>query len=181
MSSLRQCLKTPQLWLGVLAALALAFFGDTFRAPSRQLSPRLYGGLVSGYRWTKSQIGVKPRCRFSPSCSQYSQQAVRRYGLWKGLGLTFRRLCRCRTNVPPETRDPLPGVASYQDRHELASFLPNYFSTRMPASGFIQALGSSELWKMTGQEDNVGFLATGSGVQQFQLSLGRCFVHGARS
>ena len=124
-SSLRQCLKTPQLWLGVLAALALAFFGDTFRAPSRQLSPRLYGGLVSGYRWTKSQIGVKPRCRFSPSCSQYSQQAVRRYGLWKGLRLTFRRLCRCRTNVPPETRDPLPGVASYQDRHELASFLSN--------------------------------------------------------
>jgi hypothetical protein len=29
---------------------------------------------------------------------------------------------------------------------------------------------------MTGQGDNVGFLAIGSGVQQFQLSLGGCFV-----
>jgi hypothetical protein len=29
---------------------------------------------------------------------------------------------------------------------------------------------------MTGQEDNVGFLATESGVEQFQLSLGGCFV-----
>jgi hypothetical protein len=29
---------------------------------------------------------------------------------------------------------------------------------------------------MTGNKDNVGFLATGSGVQQFQLSLGGWFV-----
>src|ERR1035441_6264392 len=29
---------------------------------------------------------------------------------------------------------------------------------------------------MTGKEDNVGFLATGSGVQQFQPSLRGCFV-----
>jgi len=27
---------------------------------------------------------------------------------------------------------------------------------------------------MTGNEDNVGFLATESGVKQFQLSLGGC-------
>src|ERR1035441_2408825 len=29
---------------------------------------------------------------------------------------------------------------------------------------------------MTGKEDNVGFLTTGSGVEQFQLSLWGCFV-----
>jgi hypothetical protein len=29
---------------------------------------------------------------------------------------------------------------------------------------------------MTGQEDNVGFLATESGVKQFQPCLGGCFV-----
>jgi hypothetical protein len=34
---------------------------------------------------------------------------------------------------------------------------------------------------MTGIKDNVGFLATGSGVQQFQLSLRGWFVRGARS
>ena len=56
----------------------------------------------------------------------------------------------------------------------------NYFSTRVPVSGFIQASGNSEQWKMTGNEDNVGFLATESGVKQFQLSLWGCFIHKCR-
>jgi hypothetical protein len=34
---------------------------------------------------------------------------------------------------------------------------------------------------MTGNEDNLGFLATGSGVEQFQLSLGGWFIRGNRS
>jgi hypothetical protein len=46
----------------------------------------------------------------------------------------------------------------------------------MPVFGSIQASGNSERWKMTWNEDNVGLLATGSGVQQFQLSLRGCFV-----
>ena len=52
----------------------------------------------------------------------------------------------------------------------------SYFSTRAPVSGFTQASGNSEQWKMMGNEDNVGFLAAGSGVQQFQLSSWGCFV-----
>jgi hypothetical protein len=51
-----------------------------------------------------------------------------------------------------------------------------YFSTRVLLSGFIRASGNSERCNMTGNEDNVGFLTTGSGVQQFQLSLRGCFV-----
>ena len=56
-----------------------------------------------------------------------------------------------------------------------------YFSTRVPISGFIGALGNSERCNMTGNKDNVGFLATGSGVKQFQLSLGGWFVRGVCS
>jgi hypothetical protein len=52
----------------------------------------------------------------------------------------------------------------------------NYFSTWVPVSSFSRASGNSEQWKMTGQEHNVGFLATGSGVKQFELSLWGCFV-----
>ena len=37
-------------------------------------------------------------------------------------------------------------------------------------------MGNLEQWKVTGQDDNVGFLATESGVKQFQLSLRGCFV-----
>ena len=51
-----------------------------------------------------------------------------------------------------------------------------YLSTGEPVYGFIRASANSERCKMTGNEDNVGFLATGSGVQQFQLSLGGCFA-----
>ena len=53
--------------------------------------------------------------------------------------------------------------------------------TGVPVSGSIRASRNSEGSKMTGNEDNVGFLATGSGVQQFQLSLRGGFVRGARS
>jgi hypothetical protein len=52
----------------------------------------------------------------------------------------------------------------------------NYYSTRVPVSGFTQASGNSERWKMTGNEDNVGFLATESGVKKFQPWFGGCFV-----
>ena len=54
-----------------------------------------------------------------------------------------------------------------------------YFSPRVPVSDFIRALGNSERCKMTGNEDNVGFLRTGSGVQQFQLSFGGALSWGA--
>jgi hypothetical protein len=51
-----------------------------------------------------------------------------------------------------------------------------YFWTGVPVCGFIRASGNSERCNMTGNEVNVGFLATGSGVQQFQLSLRGCSV-----
>ena len=56
-----------------------------------------------------------------------------------------------------------------------------YFSTRVLLSGFIPASRNSERCKMTGNEDHVGFLATGSGVKQFQLSSRGWFARGARS
>ena len=35
------------------------------------------------------------RCRFLPTCSQYSSQAISRHGILKGVWLTARRLARC--------------------------------------------------------------------------------------
>ena len=34
-------------------------------------------------------------CRFRPTCSQYTYQAIERYGSLKGLYLGFRRILRC--------------------------------------------------------------------------------------
>ncbi len=36
-----------------------------------------------------------PSCRFTPTCSQYALEALRKYGLFKGSWLTLKRLSRC--------------------------------------------------------------------------------------
>lgn len=36
-----------------------------------------------------------PSCRFTPTCSQYAIEALRKYGPIKGVYLTIRRLLRC--------------------------------------------------------------------------------------
>jgi len=36
-----------------------------------------------------------PCCRFTPTCSQYAQEAIEKYGAWKGGLLAVRRILRC--------------------------------------------------------------------------------------
>jgi putative membrane protein insertion efficiency factor len=36
-----------------------------------------------------------PSCRYTPTCSQYAIEALRKYGPIKGVYLTIRRLLRC--------------------------------------------------------------------------------------
>jgi hypothetical protein len=36
-----------------------------------------------------------PSCRFTPTCSQYALEAFRKYGPFKGLYLSVRRILRC--------------------------------------------------------------------------------------
>jgi len=46
-------------------------------------------------------------CRFYPSCSAYGYEAVEKWGLRRGLSLTFRRLLRCRP-FGGQGYDPVP-------------------------------------------------------------------------
>jgi putative membrane protein insertion efficiency factor len=50
--------------------------------------------LVRAYRYAISPM-LEPRCRFYPSCSEYSQEAIERYGVGHGIWLAFRRVLRC--------------------------------------------------------------------------------------
>ena len=36
-----------------------------------------------------------PRCKYYPSCSAYAEQAIRQYGILRGLVLATWRLLRC--------------------------------------------------------------------------------------
>ena len=38
---------------------------------------------------------LPPRCRYTPTCSQYAVEALQKHGACKGSMLTMRRVCRC--------------------------------------------------------------------------------------
>lgn len=57
--------------------------------------PRLFGrGLIKVYRYTLSPL-IGFECRHLPTCSDYADQALDRYGLWAGGWMTLARLLRC--------------------------------------------------------------------------------------
>ena len=58
-------------------------------------APRLAGrGLIKAYQYTLSPL-VGFDCRHLPTCSDYADQAIERYGLWAGGWMTLARLLRC--------------------------------------------------------------------------------------
>ncbi|MBN2636965.1 MAG: membrane protein insertion efficiency factor YidD [Prolixibacteraceae bacterium] len=54
----------------------------------------VFGGLLYGYQNYFSQH-LSANCLFNPSCSDFSKQAVKEFGLVKGTLLSFDRLSRC--------------------------------------------------------------------------------------
>lgn len=56
---------------------------------------RVLMALVRAYQLVPKPVSAVPRCRFYPSCSAYSLEALRRHGAVRGVWLTVRRLGRC--------------------------------------------------------------------------------------
>jgi putative membrane protein insertion efficiency factor len=50
--------------------------------------------LIKAYRRYLSPM-LPPSCRFTPSCSLYTLQAIEKYGLLKGGFMGARRVLRC--------------------------------------------------------------------------------------
>jgi uncharacterized protein len=50
--------------------------------------------LIKLYQWIVSPL-IGPKCRFTPTCSQYAIEALKKHGLIKGSWLTIKRLGRC--------------------------------------------------------------------------------------
>ena len=55
---------------------------------------RAVAALFRLWQLTFSVI-LPPSCRFTPSCSHYGMEALRRHGLFAGLWLTVVRIARC--------------------------------------------------------------------------------------
>ena len=66
---------------------------------------------IRGYQLTLSGL-IGRQCRHWPSCSDYTDEAIRRHGMWPGGWIGFSRICRCGPfgthgiDLVPETLPP---------------------------------------------------------------------------
>jgi putative membrane protein insertion efficiency factor len=63
-------------------------------------------GLIRAYQMTLSHRMIT-QCRFTPTCSRYTFEAVERYGALKGSWLGAKRILRCHP-FHPGGFDPVP-------------------------------------------------------------------------
>jgi len=50
--------------------------------------------LIRIYQYVISPL-LGSRCRFFPSCSEYTAEAIEKYGAFKGVRLGLKRISRC--------------------------------------------------------------------------------------
>ena len=75
-------------------------------AEQRGVAARLMIGLIRGYQLTLSSL-LGRSCRHLPTCSDYTTQAISRFGAWRGFWLGFSRILRC-SPLGTDGYDPIP-------------------------------------------------------------------------
>jgi putative membrane protein insertion efficiency factor len=63
-------------------------------------------GIIRGYKRFISPV-LPPSCRFYPTCSSYTYQAIEQHGVWRGVLLGTWRILRCNPFVTGGF-DPVP-------------------------------------------------------------------------
>lgn len=67
---------------------------------------RILINIISFYKKHISPLKTAS-CRFYPTCSEYAIEAIQKYGCFKGIFLTIKRLLRCHP-YNPGGYDPVP-------------------------------------------------------------------------
>ena len=62
--------------------------------------------LIRFYQYAISPM-LPPRCRYTPTCSQYAVEAVSKHGAFKGGWLALKRIARCHP-FGGSGHDPVP-------------------------------------------------------------------------
>jgi putative membrane protein insertion efficiency factor len=91
------------------------FNSDGQRSVLSQSDVRL---ALFALRFYKSYLSllVGGSCRFEPTCSVYSYEAVERFGVARGAWLTLKRLLRCHPLSGTFGHDPVPEEQPDQQR-----------------------------------------------------------------
>ena len=66
----------------------------TFSAMLARVPRVVARGLIAVYRYGLSGL-IGPRCRHIPTCSEYGDEAISRFGFWAGGWMTLARILRC--------------------------------------------------------------------------------------
>lgn len=70
--------------------------------------------LVRTYRYTFSAF-MGRTCRYLPTCSEYTEEAIVRFGLWPGFWIGLARILRCHP-FGAAGFDPIPEVLPADSR-----------------------------------------------------------------
>jgi putative membrane protein insertion efficiency factor len=101
-------MKRPHAYLLLVLVLFALVSIDATRPPDQQVTARLSRQSIHLYQRYGRPITAKfIRCRYRPTCSEYSLQAIQKYGFFRGVAMSLRRIASCRTSVPFGTYDPV--------------------------------------------------------------------------
>lgn len=76
---------------------------------------RVARGAIRAYQVSLSGL-IGRQCRYLPTCSAYTDEAVERYGVWAGSWMGAARICRCHpwggAGYDPPPREAPPGASA---------------------------------------------------------------------
>ena len=72
-----------------------------------KLLKKIFISPIILYQYSISPL-IPSSCRFQPTCSQYSKEAILKYGLIKGVLLSLKRIIRCHPWGGGTGYDPVP-------------------------------------------------------------------------
>lgn len=89
-----------------MADLGVGAVATVNDAPAHGPGARLLLRLIGRYQ--RFSATRPPRCRYVPTCSQYTVEAIDQHGAVRGGWLGVRRVCRCHP-FGSHGYDPVPG------------------------------------------------------------------------